>query len=400
MNQMKALLHRGLFLIILTILLFGCGSTTDFDIAPRPKKAYEEKEMARMAPAESLQEPKLDDSSSISDTWDESMATPVAAPEKPEERKRIYSGFCHLLVDNLEEQKKQIARIAEENGGYVESSYEQTVVIRIPADQFHSIFNMILGLGDVVHKSIETIDVTEYYRDQKTRLSIAEKTRKRLYSLLERTKDVEERLKILREIKRLTEEIERIKLTLELLKRQIALSRITVQLEPRLDQEYIDRGSIPFRWIAELDPLYPSLGELRGNVSYEPGDGFAVFKREKMYRAESAEGIRIRIGTTANQPKGDSVFWQKALIHHLGRYYKETKSLDWVQKEVDSSADAGSCMRSVLFTSKDRTAFYYLVGVIAMDKFLYVVEVFFPDKSALDKKFDAIMNSLDELKAK
>ena len=108
------------------------------------------------------------------------------------------------------------------------------------------------ALRDVLGKSIETYDVTEFYQDLTSRLRISERTRARLYTLLEKTTDVKERLKILKEIRRLSEEIETIKMTLKTIERLISFSRITIQLEQRLaDISYEDKGTIPFSWIAE-----------------------------------------------------------------------------------------------------------------------------------------------------
>ena len=101
-------------------------------------------------------------------------------------------------------------------------------------------------LGEVANKVIETYDVSDTLRDQETRLRLAERSRERLYQLLERSSDVKERLAILHEIKRLTEEIEQVRLSLELLKNQIALSRITVELIPRQPEGEPRRAGIPF----------------------------------------------------------------------------------------------------------------------------------------------------------
>jgi len=310
------------------------------------------------------------------------VSSDASAPEKAEERKRIYSGYSRLMVNDVEEQKENISRIAEESGGYVESIYESTIIIRIPAENFDTIFSAILKLGEIINKSIETYDVTEYFRDLSVRLEIAEKTRTRLYVLLEKTDDVKERLRILREIKRLTEQIERIKLTLDLLERQIALSRITVELIPRLPVEEQDRRSIPFYWIANLKPLYPSLGELKGKIDFELSDDFAVFTDERIFRAESPDGIRVRVSSTENQPEGDSIFWQQALSYHLGKFYRETDELECED------------VQAVLFFSKDRKPYYYLVGVVAEEKTLLVIEVFFPDEVIFRENIAVIKEAL------
>ncbi len=146
----------------------------------------------------------------------------------------------------MENRKVEIFSLAEESGGYVESAFSGIIVIRVPVEKFDEMFERVLGLGEVVRKSVETYDVTEYFRDLSVRLEIAEKTRDRLYKLLEKTDDVDERLELLREIRRLTDEIERIKQNLELIKKQISFSRITIELIPRLTGQTEDKNSIPF----------------------------------------------------------------------------------------------------------------------------------------------------------
>ena len=105
----------------------------------------------------------------------------------------------------------------------------------------------------------------------------------------------------------------------------IAYSRIVVYLVPRLAPTSEEKTTIPFSWIARLDPLYPSLARLDGAIEFQLSEDFALFDKEKIFRAESAEGTRVRVATINNNPQGDSDFWQKALNFHLGRYYKEAE---------------------------------------------------------------------------
>jgi hypothetical protein len=301
---------------------------------------------------------------------------------------KIYSGYGELKVDAVEDVKKQITKIAEASGGYVEDVYEDSITIRVPARQFSELFKQILLLGEVLNKSIETIDVSEYYTDLKGRLQINIKTRARLYALLARTQDVKEQLEILKEIKRLTEEIERITLELKLVENQIRYSRITIRLVPRIVQGAQEQKKIPFNWIANLNPLFPSLSLLEGTVELELDQDFAVFKQETIFRAESADGIRVRVGTTKNTPMGDTDFWQRALSFHLKKYYEETKAYD------------GNLIQGVLLKSKDAKPFYYLVGVAVKNEKIFVIEVFFPDESVFKQKYGDISRSLKDFKIK
>lgn len=404
--------HITLALMILlmsVMVLSGCGRVSEFVFGDRDGFVggdYKERETLAKQPTS---EPKA--SKSEATVANERAAADLAAdapagvveesdetaakPTQTEERKRIYSGYAELLVGDVEEQKKNIADIAEQSGGYVESMYESSVIIRVPAEKFHVIFARILDLGEIMHQSVETMDVTEYFQDLSSRLQIANTTRERLYRLLEKTWDVEERLRILREIKRLTEVIERIGLTLTLLERQIAFSRISVDLVPRLAQEESTRDQIPFRWIAGLDPLYRTLEHVKGKIELELSSEFAVFqgdltildtllRRGISYRAESFEGTRVRVGATDNKPEGDAVFWQEALSHHLSKYYRKSEKMNL------------GALQSVLFTSKDKEPFSYLVGVLHRNKRLAVVEVFFPTGEALKDRLSEIKGALEE----
>jgi hypothetical protein len=345
-----------------------------------------EKELAEPAPARSAPSEKTAlTASGVADMSPEEFGRPAVAPEK---RKRVYSGYCKLSVDSVEKRKDEIFEIAEDSGGWVEQAAENTVVIRVPAGVFEETFTMILLLGEILDRAIETQDVTEQYSDLITRLKLARETRERLYRLLERTDDVTERLLILREIRRLTDEIEEIRQRIDLLKELVAFSRITVDLIPRLARETAYRENIPFVWIRNLDPVYVSIDELSGRISFQLPEDFAVFDKEDSFRAESADGTRVRIGTVPNEPAGDGAFWQRALEYHLDDFYGESEAL---------SAGSAEC---ILFTSKDREPFFYLVGVLAVKKKLYVIEAFFPSKKSLGKRYNDIERSITELEVR
>jgi hypothetical protein len=397
MKLIRAICTVSAVLVLVSAVgaFLGCGSRSEagWSMGEAESAAAPTEEMLREAPApraskaaggiesDDLLAQLAEDSSGI-------VPTTTAAPQKPAERKRIYSGFCRLVVDEVEEAKADLTQFAEQNGGYVESAFENTIVLRVPAARFRELFEAILDRGELLYKSIETFDVSDYFRDQEIRLRTAERARGRLYTLLERTDDVEERLAILREIKRLSEEIEGIRLRLESLERQISFSRITVELVPRLPVEEIRKEDIPFPWIASLEPVYGSLPRLRGQASLPLGEEFAVLEDRRAFRAESPDGTRVRIGSTPNHPRGDEEFWQRALIHHLQPFYRQAEPLE-----------AGS-LRGVLFTSKDRNPYIYLVAVQMEGRRLYVVEVFFPDLEAKDQHLEGIREALESLEVR
>jgi hypothetical protein len=381
------LLPLGLFLL----LFVACGVKEAGTYLPRAlggsREAPRTEAKSAEKPAPKAGEEARDESAAGAPAASQTAAA-VPAPPAGERRARIYSGWCRLTVDEPEQTKKQLEELARRSGGYVESAVGQTVAIRIPAERFREVFAAVLKLGEVVRKSIETHDVTDTLTDQEARLRLAERARERLYLLLERTPDVKERLAILREIRRLTEEIERIRASLEVLKGQIALSRITVELIPRRPEGELRREGIPFPWIAALNPLYPSLRGRPPRLALALGEEFAVFEKDKGFRAESPEGTRVRLGMTPNRPKGDAAFWQKALTFHLGPQYRKAEPLE-----------AGA-FRAVLLTSKDSKPYTYLVAVALQGKRLVVGEAFFPDQEAAGRRMDGVLAALRELKLK
>ena len=306
-------------------------------------------------------------------------------PENQESgRKRIYNGTIGLIVDKTEEKRKELEQLTLDTGGYVESSYTDYMILRIPAAAFRETFNRILEMGTVTQQEISTLDVTDQYADSQQRLETVRKTRERLYDLLEKSSDPEERSKILREIGRLSEEIESLNQQLILMENRIAFSRITVHLEPRLS-DYISRSTIPFEWIATLDPLSPVSGKLKAKLKIDPGTGFAVFDREKYFAAENADGTTLFLSTLENNPRGDSGFWQQALSFHLSSYYEEAVPL--------TIALGDSEFQGLRFTSKDRTPYAYTVAVLTEGKKLHVLEIFSPDASA---DLSLLMKALNE----
>jgi hypothetical protein len=375
--------------VALALVLFAaCGAEKSAAYRPSfPGRAERQEAAEAEKPAAKQAEEAGDESAAGAPAASQSAAL-FSAPPPGQRRARIYSGWCRLTVDEPEQTKKQLEELTLNSGGYVESAVGQTVTIRIPAERFREVFAAVLKLGDVVRKAIETYDVTDTLTDQEARLRLADRARERLYLLLERTPDVKERLAILREIRRLTEEIERIRASLEVLKAQIALSRITVELFPRRPEGELRREGIPFPWIAALSPLYPSLPGRPKRPALSLGDDFAVFEREKGFRAESPEGTRVRLGTTPNRPKGDAAFWQKALTFHLGPQYRKAEPLE-----------AGA-FRAVLLTSKDSKPYTYLVAVAVQGNRLVVAEAFFPDQEAAGRRLDGVLAALRQLELK
>jgi hypothetical protein len=299
------------------------------------------------------------------------------------ERLRVYSADMTMSVASVDDSRNELLTLTERLGGYVESSQAQYVVLRVPAARFDVAIEEIAALGTVVYRSVRAADVTDQYTDATNRLRIAVAARDRLQELLKRTDDPEEQVKVLRDIRRLTEEIEQLRGELASLDELIAYSRIAVTLEPRYQTDQFLRGEIPFPWIRRLDPLDTTTSPPRSKIPINIDDDFALFDTGKRIHAESADGVRLRIGAVPNAPKGDAEFWERALAYHLRLLYR---SVDPVE--------AGSFV-GVELEAKSASPFYYLVLVAPRSAELLVAEVFFPNRGTYDKRRVQVLAMLE-----
>ncbi len=296
-----------------------------------------------------------------------------------QERKRIYNASAGIVLDNPEKTRLEYEKMAVDAGGYVENSYTDRVVLRVPASRFDEVLKAVLASGRVEFSRVETYDVTEAYADVERRLKTARETRKRLYVLLEKSTKPAERARILREIGRLTEEIESLKQQVALMDSRVSFSSISIQLIPRIGGE-LTRSAIPFGWMAALDPTVPAGWKLKARVRLELDDDWALFSKEDVFMAENSHRGHVLISTVENSPQGDSLFWQNALEHHLGPFYAS------LEKKTLSAWD----VHGVELVSKDQYPFRYFVGVKADGKNLHVVEIFSPDaESGFDEIYAA-----------
>ena len=379
-------LHRGfrmvaiLALAIAVLVVAACGAPqaeyglSDVAMEPEPSVADRGREEAG-APAEP---PSDDGALPASQTISPSM--------QPAERLRVYAGELELVVASVEDTRERIIALVEETGGYVERSETDFLILRVPADRFSESLEAIEALGNPRSRVVTTTDVTEEFRDLERRIDLATATRERLYRLLERSRDNDERLRILREIRRLTEEIETLQGQLESLDEAVRFSRISVYLVPRIQESVDQRTTIPFPWIAWLDPIERTTGPADDEIEADLPADYASFSEGRFVRAETPEGTQLRIGAVANDPAGDTSFWENALKIHLGKIY------------LTESEVAGDRFRGALFQSKSVQPFYYLVAVAVRDEEIVVAEVFFPDGEALTRRRSEVVRLLQEVR--
>jgi len=304
-------------------------------------------------------------------------------------RKRILTGGCTIRTASFAAGILEVAGIADKYKGWVESSSDNRITIRIPAENFRKAFDEILFAKDVVDKYEEADDVTDRYSDLSIRLGVLKNTRQRLEKLLAAETETEKKVPILREIKRIDDQIERIKADLEYLDKAIAYSKITVTFVSYSYEIPYDTKTV-FKWVDSLDPFSVTIPNIYRKVVVPLSDDFAILKKRSIryFHAETSDGTIFKIGTVKNNPEGDNSFWRKAIIHTIGPRFSE-----------HIEAEAGD-IKYVLFKPKGSADYRYLVGTVIKRKLIYVIEVYFPDTNSYEKWIDSINESLGELKIK
>lgn len=360
-----------------SVLCAGCmalGAAPEADYKAGAAVEYREEARAQAPPA-----PAQSDNAALA----VATAGDIPTEDPAASRLRVFSADLAMVVVSVDRARQATIALAEAAEGYVESSSEDFLVIRVPAASFDRVLEAITELGDVESKAVRAADVTDQYADLERRRSIAQTTRERLYQLLEVSEDPEERVRVVEEIRRLTQEIEELTTALESLDRLVKYSRISVRLIPRIVEARATREAIPFDWIAELEPLSESRDRLQPPILPELPDDFAVFETGARVRAESAEGTRLRIGSARNVPRGDTTFWDVAVRFHLSPLYRDAEPLR-----------AGG-FRGTLFTSKDPEPFFYVVAVLVRGREIVVAEAFFPDADERDKRLPQVTGTLE-----
>lgn len=303
--------------------------------------------------------------------------------------KIIYEAFLSLEVRSIKETQDKIIEIMKKQNGFLSSQTTNKIIIRVPAKNLDQTIAEIVQLGIVLEKKIFTYDVSEQYTDIEKRLEIALKTRERLLNLLTQVKKVEEKVRILEELRRVTREIESYRTILTTMDSFINDSVIEILLSAPQEKE-ISQNLTPFPWINALTPDKNTLEPVSPHsVVLDLPEQFVLFEKEKYFLARNPTGSFIRVGKTKNEPFGDAIFWKKALSY--GMYYKNYEKIEENKTGI---------LEYSLYQYRSVTPYYYWIGITTIEKTIYIVEVFFPDKKELDAYLSMIVLKMKDFKIK
>ncbi len=302
----------------------------------------------------------------------------------------IYQGYLKLRVRRTLDAIDAATKAAVEGGGYVQMQTASTLIVRMPATDFEAAMAKFATIGEVLQRQIQAVDVTKQVTDLDARLAVAVQARARLLELLTTVKDVEERLQILEEIKRLTEQIETMQSSLATLRNLTNYFTITIDFESLVASNAVASHASPFEWVRGLAAHRVTLNDGHEHVRMALPAGFvlfdaprALFGESGAWRAQASDTSMLRAARVANDPKGDALFWAKAVEFEMdGRD----------EALVDSSRRGQLEVR--VFKNKDPKPRWWLIATTTAGDKAWIVEAFFPDEAAYKLHAAAVVSAL------
>jgi len=161
---------------------------------------------------------------------------PVAQGVSTVDRMTARTGEQQVQVDSPVVIARQVERIVQESGGYLERSSGSSngnarVDARVPAGELDGIMDEVAGLGKEKQRRLTGTDVTDQYTDLEARLKSNIALRDRLQRLLGRAATLDEVLGLEKQIARLQADIDGLQARIDQLTSQTQLALLTVSLE-------------------------------------------------------------------------------------------------------------------------------------------------------------------------
>jgi hypothetical protein len=313
-------------------------------------------------------------------SYQQAVSTPTneeAPPPEPtaaegvQDRMIHYTGYARIRATKVHETLDAVAKLATEQGGRVEQLSETTITVRVPVALFDAAWKEVLGLGDVLDRSVSAEDVTDAFTEVDLRVHILQVTRDRLVQLLAKAESEDEKLALLREIQSTTERLDQIESQLRTLRGLADYSRITVEVVAR---EAVASGGAGgptpagMEWIASLSPFRRDLRSDDHRVALPVPEGMVSLSPKGPFVAESPEGVALWTGRLENEPRGDAAFWIDAVTARLGTDFANATS---------KSLGPWKCVELV-DASEEPYTWDVCVQVDPVDRKLWLGEVYYP----------------------
>lgn len=307
-------------------------------------------------------------------------------PEAPQRQQRMvhYNGYAKLKVTSPDATIDEAVKITEAAKGYVEARNAGVVTLRVPVAAVLHVFGKLLELGDVVARSLSAQDVTDAFVAAELRLKILRSARDRLLELLTTTTNEQQKISLLQEIQRLSEQITSLEVQVKTLAQLAVFSRITLEAIPKQPHTTSPVDELAsFRWIHELTPFGRAVANRGDELELEAPKDMVVLDDDDHWVAESADGAVLWTSKRENEPRGDTAFWLGALRERMAQDYPGIEEVTIGQYSFLRITDTGE------------RHYRYLVGVMAHDDELNLVEVYFPNAEAEERHSAAVRAAVE-----
>jgi hypothetical protein len=162
-------------------------------------------------------------------------------------RKKISTGHIELSVEKYESAVSELKALVKNSKGYIANSDDSgaagaqrtgTYTVRVPANEFDSFMDTVALLGELRRRTGDTQDITDQYYDTAAHIKNDEARQEGLRKLYDRTAEkgrIEDLLAVDRELSNITGRIEEQKGRLNRWDKEVAYSRVVVQLSQRTE---------------------------------------------------------------------------------------------------------------------------------------------------------------------
>ncbi|ALS21359.1 MULTISPECIES: DUF4349 domain-containing protein [Paenibacillus] len=201
-------------------------------------------------------------------------AAETALAAEPFSRKIIYTANLVMQVENYEEAESRVQEAVKQSGAYILQFNENTsssekygiFTIKVPANGFQSLLDLLEKINPSMQKNMQGQDVTEEYVDLTARLKAKQVMEGRLVAFMEKAEKTDELVAFSNELGKVQEEIERIQGRMRYLEQNVAYSTIELRITQKIGSaEAIkaqERGPLMERAAAALNGTATMLGFL------------------------------------------------------------------------------------------------------------------------------------------
>ncbi|OGO77154.1 MAG: hypothetical protein A2Y23_14165 [Clostridiales bacterium GWB2_37_7] len=215
------------------------------------------------------------------------FATSEVAPQQT--RKIIKNGNVSLKVTDVQTRINEITALAEQGGGYVESSYVDNIVqprmeavqdakiatetttmianmtIKVPAEKFEGSFQTIIGMGKLINQNSNSTDVTIQYRDLEARIANLKVQETHLQEIMTKATTVEDTLKVEVELNRVRTEIDIMTGSLKNWDQMVEYSTIYINMTEVKEAE-IEKVDVPGVWQKAQEGFINAINNIQNGI--------------------------------------------------------------------------------------------------------------------------------------